>query len=1087
MTDARSNSGQRRLLVARLAWWFVVPAVFFGQSTQGLIRGRVFDAAHTVGIAGAQVICLNIGTQESRAATSDRDGLYVLAQLTPGTYYCRAQARDTAPKTGYQPRESYEIQLPVASHVELDFPLRRADDVYDQDLYAAGFGAGSDAIVHVFAADARTTRAAPLQVLDGQISGREATISEVIDPDQLRELPLAGRDVYAMLITQPGITSDTTTGRSLGLSANGQQPSASNFLLDGLQRNDMLVSGPLSGLAPEAVQEYRISTTLYSAEYGGTSGYLANAVTRAGGPAWHGLAYFHLKNDLLNAADFQDNRNGIHTPVKESNPGVYLGGPLVRDRLFAAGSWDGVWFRSRGEPVKKTVLTPAFHPDPGTAAEQILRLYPVPAVAASSPTATLMLAPPFPIDDYQALARIDYPPARRGHRLLARMVATGEDRPDFLWTPYTQFSMPLSQKSISTAAAWDYTRPGGFTQELRAGWTAHDLRFDRPHPEVPTLESSDQTLLPGSPAFYSFLNRDRDLELGDSIGWITGRHLLRVGGGLLLHHLDGYLTAGRDRKYIFNNVADFAQDRTYEVQVGVSRALLPATGTSFLSPDYNRSYRQIEFSLFAQDSYRVTPRLTINYGVRYESPGVPRNTGQVQNARLLLGNGATFVDRLLAAHVDYPRGSGLSLYDADNRDWAGRVGLSWSIAPDGRTVLRAGAGIFYDRPFDNLWANLRNNAVALSAALYPPSVTRYLASGVTTPVSVTLGDDTSSRLLLYQPGIRTPHVQNFLIGVQQQVAPGLTVALNGFGSLGRRLITNDVLNRFYSSSMAGPLQFFRTDLGPILYRANQGSSNDTALAATTQWKTMAGTVHLSWTWSHAIDNQSDPLAGDYLNLDSVGIIPQQKKVAAAFTRQFDSRVDRGNSDFDQRHNVVVYSIWRLPEAWQRVRWLAVLRHWRVSELAAFRTGEPFTVYGASLPPFFANRAKIVDPRAMASDAATTGGRILLNAAAFDLPDFGTIGNSGRNAFRAPGYYNVDLSLARTLAFHALGEGGRIVLRADLFNALNHANLGTPNSIAKSTSFGLATYGRQGVTTGFPAAVPFQETARQVQLMLHVEF
>src|SRR5262249_18038669 len=157
----------------------------------------------------------------------------------------------------------------------------------------------------------------------------ESTLSDVVDTRQLSDLPLAGRDVYAMLVLQPGVTADTGTGRGLGLSVNGQRPSSSNYLLDGLENNNALLSGPFSTLAPEAVLEYRVSTNNFSSEYGRTAGFVANAESRPAGARWHGIAYFHLKNDALNANSFQRNLAGLpNQPLKEQQAGFQVGGPI---------------------------------------------------------------------------------------------------------------------------------------------------------------------------------------------------------------------------------------------------------------------------------------------------------------------------------------------------------------------------------------------------------------------------------------------------------------------------------------------------------------------------------------------------------------------------------------------------------------------------------------------------------------------------------------------------------------------------------------------------------------------------------------
>src|SRR5262249_41640716 len=155
-------------------------------------------------------------------------------------------------------------------------------------------------------------------------------------------------------------------------------------------------------------------------------------------------------------------------------------------------------------------------------------------------------------DRYLASARIDYAPGSGENRLMLRGAADRESRPDFLWTPYTQFIMPLSLNSLSAAFNWAFSSASGLTQEFRAGWNSDEARFNRPHPEVPSLlvEPPDKTILPGSPALYGFLNRDQDFELVENITLIKGRHLAKFGGGVLSHHVGGYLTLGRDRAYV---------------------------------------------------------------------------------------------------------------------------------------------------------------------------------------------------------------------------------------------------------------------------------------------------------------------------------------------------------------------------------------------------------------------------------------------------------------------------------------------------------------------------------------------------------
>ncbi len=250
----------------------------------------------------------------------------------------------------------------------------------------------------------------------------------------------------------------------------------------------------------------------------------------------------------------------------------------------------------------------------------------------------------------------------------------------------------------------------------------------------------------------------------------------------------------------------------------------------------------------------------------------------------------------------------------------------------------------------------------------------------------------------------------------------------------------------------------------------------------------------SYTWSHSIDNQSDPLVGDFFNLTFTSIQTGATSAQrSTFSEQFNPNVDRGNSDFDQRQNLVIFSYWNLPAPFARSKPGIVLRDWTLAGLAAFRSGLPYTVYGPSTEIageglILNNRANLIAPGAVfANPAAVSGGVQLLNPAAFAPASASTLGNTGRNAFTGPGFYSFDLSLARAFHLPWLGEAGQLRFRADAYNVLNHANLGNPESQLNDPGFGVATYGRQGYPSGFPAVAPLNETPREIQLSVRVVF
>src|ERR1017187_3677383 len=296
------------------------------QTTQGLISGSIINSVTGQPVAGASVTY----TSETLAATgtlqSDAGGYYFLPLLSAGTYSIRTTA------DGYQSQELEQLELPVAGRVQIDFKLRPLSDVWESGQYRSVFLPGSKTIVTFYGPDVDTSRSGTFEGQSGKRGTLDTSVSYVIDPAQIGDLPLNGRDVYTMLVSLAGVAANNGTARGLGISVSGQRPSASNYLLDGVENNNYLVTGPLNPVAPEAIQEYRISTNNYSAEYGRTSGFIANAVTRAGGSQFHGVAYEYLKNAALNAADFADNLQGLGRRQDNENQfGYQVGGPVLRN------------------------------------------------------------------------------------------------------------------------------------------------------------------------------------------------------------------------------------------------------------------------------------------------------------------------------------------------------------------------------------------------------------------------------------------------------------------------------------------------------------------------------------------------------------------------------------------------------------------------------------------------------------------------------------------------------------------------------------------------------------------------------------
>ena len=481
---------------------------------------------------------------------------------------------------------------------------------------------------------------------------------------------------------------------------------------------------------------------------------------------------------------------------------------------------------------------------------------------------------------------------------------------------------------------------------------------------------------------------------------------------------------------------------------------------------------------------RITGRLSLSYGIRYDRFGPPTSVGGAKDPVVSLGAGATEGERIAGATMSPAPSSSQKIYAADNVDWAVRTGASYALSSGGRTVVRGGYGIYYDRAFDNLWQSLRNNNWLQLEAVLPATgpinylqPARLLDSLATLPV-----DRDAPDVTLYSSSFRTPRVHSAFAAIQHRLHERWFVEATVQASRSGDLVTTDRWNRQDSQATFtrdNPNARYNGALPDILYRANQGRSQYRAFTSFLRYQGSAALVQASYTLSNSHDNQSDPIAGEFYDLraNKTGLSSQ-----ATFARQFDPSSNWGHADFDQRHNLVLFGIWDLPR---------LARGWRVSALAAVRSGFPFTVLSPLIfgSPLLHNPANLVAPGAVSAGRVPVpgkGGVLLLNAAAF-APAGPVLGDSGRNRFYGPGLFNTDVSLSRRFGLRRFRESKAITIRADAFNILNHANLNNPNSSLGSPDFGVATYGRTARPQAFPLTTPFEETGRQVRGMLTFEF
>jgi hypothetical protein len=1087
----------RLIGLAAAALLITIPAG--AQSTQGVILGRIVDSITGQAVKSASIECVNAETRRVFSANSGPLGFYAVPALSPGVYAVTVTEKD------HQTQQARIVHVTVASRVELNFRLRPLSDLWEAGRFGTWRMPGQQRTLAQYGPDVDTSRIAVFTVNNPATSPLDTSRSDVIGQFAIANLPLTGRDVYTMLLLLPGVTADTGTARGLGFSTYGQRPSSSEYLLDGADNNALQTTGPLNTAAPEFIQEYRVSVGSFTAEYGRTSGFIANAITRGAGNDWHAMGFFYLENRFLNANGFQENASGFaRAPMTQVEGGFTGGGPIIRRKLLVSGGLDVLRTKSLADPQWFALPTASFiqSTSPSSYSGAFLRQFPLALAPAGPGDAELVsTAPPTDFSRSDVYARADYAPNAR-NRVSTHFLRDALDEPQFLYSPYADSSTPYRQTSLSIAADWTRHISAAFLNELRASRTGDSIRFESPASSVPQLTLfanagltlNGQTypiILPGPQNPYNYRNRGASWDMADTLTSARRRHLWKAGAGVFQRSVALNLAFTPGGYLLFPNFDNFARGIPNEFQVEVDRY---APGFAPVQPDRNYRYRQAYG--FAQDSVRLTDKLTLDLGLRYEWYGSPVNTGATKDTLIALGSGAGGIQSaLISATAVTPSSGQQTFYSRAGANLAPRVGLAWDITGSGKTIARASYGIFYDRPFDNLWENAIQNRY-LTAAFQ--MFAAPLAPGSDAAAIAAAGKYTSSSQLVnglvFQPGFRAPRVQHAFVGLQRAIHEWISLEGDAIASRGRALITTDIVNRALTlpQSADNPFGYLNPAFSQLDYRANQGKSQYAALSGTVQFRRRTLLAQFSYTWSHSQDNQSEPLANAFFDLNQFSQQGSAPSFFSAFTKQFDSNADWASSDFDQRRNFVFYAAWS-PALPPRATWLnRALRNWTVAGLAAKRSGMPFSVYANQTTGF--TSALIVNERAdllagvqPSISAPGPGGRYLLNSAAFISPA-GAVGNTGRNEFTGPGLFSADASVARAFPL-PVRESARLILRADAYNVLNHANLNNPDSrwSPGSATFGLALAGRVEGASGFPLLLPLRESARIVQLMARFEF
>ncbi len=941
------------------------------------VSGVIRDSSEAV-VPGAVVTVVNQATGIRRWCRSNDEGSYLIASLQPGSY------KMTVRKDGFQTVARLGLRFEVAQNARVDFVLEVGGT--EQEVTVDG-------------------GPAPVNLDDG-------SVGMVIGRKTIEALPQDGRNLVGLLELTPGVlVTPATAGEAGQFTANGQRANTNYFTLDGISANTgvsgtgipaQFSSGSLPGMTAfgsthnlisiEALEEFRIATSSFAPEFGRLPGAQVIVSSRSGTNEFHGAAFESLRNEALGANDWFANAAGLRRGVlRYNNFGGVFGGPVRRNRTFFFTSYEGLRLR---QPLTWSAAVPS----------QALRQY------APGPVQPILraFAQPNGRDLGEGLAeltasasrpsRLDAGSARLDHSIGPRLslFARYSRTPSETDAGYSQVNHS-SFLSESVTAGMTALIGAGMNNELRVNTTSSTVDGEWRNTDDGGAVPLDLSLLPlpvavpREKSFYQLTvagvgqlitgvtgaNSERQFNLVDTISLSRGTHQFRFGGDyrrLRLNRGGPPYSVGVS----FESLADLAANQNMLLVFSEAEQVSSVV-------------RNISF--FVQDTWRVRPRLTVTYGSRWE---LNPSSASMRNAAEPAGGAQST--------IQLPQ-RGASLWRMGYTNFGPRLGIAYGLTPSGRSVLRAGAGVYYDAGF-SAQADAVNGAPfnSLRMSFGMP----YARAAAAMPVLIQYG---------VAPDLRLPYSVEWNVSVEHGFGGTSTASISYVGSAGRALLRREA--------------FLRPDIGAVevAVATNHGSSDYNALQVQYRRKVSRGLQGMvSYNWSHSLDTVSWSSA---LQLVQPG---------------FGANDDRGSSNFDVRHSVAAAFAWDIPSG--------LARGWTLHGIFRARTGFPIDVltrpdaFGLGLSNVV--RPDRVDGEPLWIADPNAPGGVLLNRAAFSLPHGLTQGSLGRNAIAGFGMHQLDLALRRRFG---LSESAAVQLRVEAFNLLNHANFGDPVRFLASPLFG----------------------------------
>jgi hypothetical protein len=1014
----------------------------FAQSTSTL-AGTVTDPTGAV-VAGASVKVRSLSTNVLRETVSDSAGAYVVPSLQPGDY----EIRTTAAGFGSNVIKSVTLQVDQSVTANVKLNVESAGETVQVEAGAA-------------------------PIIDSQT----ITMGQVIDKDTVQNIPLNGRHFLDLTNLTPGAVvppaNGFLTGTSRGLGANsfitgGAREDANNFQINGINLNDMTQNQITFQPSINTTSEFKIINSTFGAEYGRSSGSVVNVATRSGASSYHGEAFDYLRNNYFDARNYFNRKGTRQNQFIRNNFGGAFSGPLpfiLKDKAFLFLSYEGL---RQTQALLLTSNVPtltqrtAFANSPaGAAYARLITLIPVgvetttidPKTGLPVTTAVASGSSPGPVktDQYsgdglfnisaanslhlyyawQQDARTE--PNLQGntiagfgdHRTAHRQIGTINDVHIFSPSVVNEARFGFNRIAINfadsfTAVSSDYGIPNGVTAAIG----------------LPQISVTDLGLNFGGPSGFP---QGRFVTTGvfsDTVNYLKSKHSFKFGGEF--------------RRFEGNNFSNTAGTVNYTTTANFINGLTNTYSANSINPVSNRIFISA-VAAFAEDTYKVTPTLTLEYGLRYEWNGTPAEGGH----RFITFNPATSAFQ----QVNQPY--------KQNNNYEPRLGFIYDISGKGKTTVRGGFGYLVDQPIISNVTGLASN---------PPLSNPLAINGA--PIGTAFASAAASSLApsSVNPNFKNGYIESYNLNVQQELGPSSALQVGYIGSQGRHLRLNHNINQFVYATpttatgtrpfpTAKMLDGTTRPLGNITYNDSIGMSNYNALWVTYRRSLRGGLAfNTTYTYSKSMDENSQSGNGIQDNTNPAG--------------------SYGLSDFDVRHHFVFSGTWTLPFHGNRLK-----DGWLLADVTQIQGGNPLNVVTGSA---YSGATGNIRPTLLARPS--TGihkalgnfsipfivGTSCLTATPgcnFLAPTLG-YGSMQRNGLTGPGFSDTDVSLQKTTK---IAESVNFILRMDAFDVFNQANFGNPNLTASTTSTSF------GTITATRGAIGDAGSSRQLQFAAKVQF